>query len=200
MRGRLLPCLLVWLILLPGWVCASQADTAGHAVRLRSVQADFTQEKHLKILARPLVSRGILAFQTPQSLRWEYRVPLHSIMVMHEGRIEKAIERDGRFEPDNGAGVNSLQIVLQEIGSWLDGRFADNPLFNTSRSDARTVILTPKEKGLQAVISRIELRLGQQEGVMDSVTIHEGPDAWTRLTFTNTVLDREIPASFFRLP
>ena len=47
------------------------------------------------------------------------------------------------------------------------------------------------------MISRIELRLGQQEGVMDSVTIFEGQDAFTRLTFANTVLNREIPESFF---
>lgn len=193
---RLCSCLLVCLILLSASVLAWSAEKP---VRLRSVQADFTQETHLKILTRPLVSHGIFAFQAPQSLRWEYSSPLHSILFMQNGRMEKFIEKDGRFEQDKGMGAGSMQFILPEISSWLEGRFADNPVFTTVRRDARIIVLTPKEQGLQAVISSIELHLGQQEGVMDSVTIFEGPDAFTRLTFSNTVLNREIPENFFRM-
>lgn len=174
--------------------------TGGPSARLHSVQADFTQEKHLKILARPLISKGTLAFQAPQSLRWEYLRPIHSILLLHDGRINKLIEREGRFEQDNGAGVDAMRIVLQDIGSWLDGRFNDNPLFQVTRPSAHIVVLTPKERGMQAVISRIELQLGREEGVMEQVTIFEGPDAFTRLHFTDTVLNREIPAGLFIAP
>jgi outer membrane lipoprotein-sorting protein len=191
-------CLLLGLFLVTTPVWGN--PTEGPAVRLRSVQADFTQEKHLKILARPLVSQGIFAFQAPQSLRWEYLRPLHSILLLHEGRMQKLIERDGRFEQDNGAGINAMRVVLQDIGSWLDGRFTDNPLFQVTRAGERTVVLTPKEQGLQAVISRIELQLGPEEGVMEQVTIFEGPESFTQLRFTNTVLNREIPAGTFTQP
>ncbi|WP_319587649.1 outer membrane lipoprotein carrier protein LolA [uncultured Desulfobulbus sp.] len=198
MRTHAFLCLLLSLFLgtTPVW----GNPTGGPAVRLRSVQADFTQEKHLKILARPLVSQGIFAFQTPQSLRWEYLRPLHSILLLHEGRMRKLIEREGGFEQDNGAGIDAMRVVLQDIGSWLDGRFADNPLFQVTRAGERTVVLTPKEQGLQAVISRIELQLGPEEGVMEQVTIFEGPESFTRLRFTNTVLNREIPAGTFTQP
>jgi len=188
-------CLVLCLLLHPAVVGA--APSTGPSVRLRSVQANFTQEKHLKILVRPLLSRGVFAFQAPQSLRWEYLSPLHSLLLMHDGRMQKMIERDGRFEPDNGAGVDSMQVILQDIGSWLDGRFTDNPMFKVTRPDDRTIVLTPKEPGLQSIISRIELRLGLEEGVMETVTIFEGPDAYTRLTFTGTVLNREIPEARF---
>jgi outer membrane lipoprotein-sorting protein len=187
-------CLLACLILLLSHI---SADSAEMRERLRSVQADFTQETHLKILARPLVSHGTLAFQAPQSLRWEYHDPLHSIMFMHDGKMEKIIERDGHFQQDNGAGVGSMQVILPEISNWLDGRFTENPIFTTTRVDERTIMLTPKDQGLQKVISAIELHLGEQDGVMDSVTIFEGPDASTRLNFKNIILNREIPESTF---
>ena len=88
------------------------------------MQAVFTQEKHLRILARPLISRGTLLFQAPQSLRWEYTDPMHSVLLLHDGQIDKRIEHDGHFVEDNGAGVGTMQIILQDIGSWLDGRFS----------------------------------------------------------------------------
>ncbi len=191
--GRMVACLLLCLFLLPASVCAASSPP-----QLHSVQADFTQETHLKILARPLVSHGIFVFEAPQSLRWEYRDPVRSIMLMHDGRMEKMIEKNGRFEKDTGLGIGSMQIILPEISNWLDGRFADNPVFSVARIDKQTIVLTPKDQGLRALISAIRLHLGDQEGVMDSVTIMEGPDAYTRLTFSHIVLNRQIPESTFR--
>jgi len=169
-------------------------------IGLHSVQAEFTQEKHLPILARPLVSHGLFVFQVPDSLRWEYLVPLHSVLLMHNGTMSKLIERNGRLQPDPGVGIDAMRIILEEIGSWLDGRFSDNPLFIVSRDDADTVILTPREAGLQAIISRIELRQGQEMGILESVTIVEGVASFTRLTFNNQILNAEIPVKTFVVP
>jgi outer membrane lipoprotein-sorting protein len=194
MRTMLACCL---CLLLPAVVWGNPA--VDRPVRLRSVQAEFTQEKHLKILVRPLISHGVFAFQAPGSLRWEYLRPLHSILLMHNGKMQKLMERDGRFEQENGTGMDSMQIVLQDIGNWLDGRFTDNPMFIVSRGEDR-IVLTPKEQGLQSIISRIELHPGQEQGVIERVTIVEGPDAFTTLTFRTPVLNREIPESTFTGP
>ena len=179
----------------PAWGAESE-----QAVGFHSVQAEFIQEKHLPILARPLVSHGLFVFQAPGSLRWEYLAPLRSVLLMHNGGMTKLIERDGRLQPDPGVGIDAMRIILEEIGSWLDGRFSDNPLFILSRDDADTVILTPREAGLQAIISRIELRQGQEVGILESVTIVEGVDSFTRLTFNNEILDAKIPVQTFVVP
>jgi len=165
--------------------------------QLRSVQADFIQEKHLKILARPIVSTGTFTFQAPQSLRWEYKTSIHSVLLMHNGRVKKFIEKDGRLVEDRGMSMDSMQVVLGQIGSWLDGRFSDNDMFSVLRADERTVLLTAKDHALAALISKIELKLAEQKGLLDRVTIYEGPDSYTSMTFTNAVLNREIPVSVF---
>lgn len=187
------------LLLLP--VAVSRAADAAAApqapIQLRSVQADFTQEKHLKILARPILSTGTFTFQAPQSLRWEYRSPVPSILLMHDGKMKKLLERDGKLVEDQGMGLDSMQVVLAEITNWLDGRFTDNAMFTVSFPDKQTILLTPKEQGLAALISSIELKLGEQAGLLDAVTIFEGPGSSTRLTFSNRVLNQEIPASLF---
>ncbi len=169
-------------------------------VHLRSVQADFIQEKHLKILARPIISIGTFTFQAPQSLRWEYRTPIHSVLLMHGGKVKKFMERDGVLTEDKGMRLDAMQVVLAEISNWLDGRFTDNAMFAVSFPDKKTILLTPKEQGLAALISRIELKLADQAGLLDQVIIFEGPGSFTSLTFSNRTLNREIPAILFTNP
>ena len=50
------------------------------------------------------------------------------------------------------------------------------------------------------MISRIELHLGAQEGVVERIAIVEGDEASTELTFSRVVLNQEIPAQRFTAP
>lgn len=170
------------------------------AVSLHSIQADFIQEKHLKILARPIISTGTLTFQAPQSLRWEYQTPIPSILLMNGSKVKKFIERDGQLVEDRGMQFNSMQVVLAEISNWLDGRFTDNDMFVVSFPAERTVLLTPKQQALAGLISKIELKLADQkelQGLLDSVTIFEGPDSYTMMTFSNRILNQDLDTSVF---
>lgn len=166
-------------------------------IPLRSIQADFTQEKHLKILARPLVSTGTFTFQAPGSLRWEYRTPVASVLLMHGGKIRKFVERDGQLVEDKGLGLDSMQVVLGQISNWLDGRFSDNDIFRVSEVDDHTVLLTPKDQALAGLISKIELRLADRKGLLEGVNIFEGPESYTRMTFQNPVVNQDISAAVF---
>lgn len=194
---HLLPALLLLLLTVPG---AWAAEPPVSRVTLRSVQANFLQEKHLQILAQPLTSRGVFAFQAPRSLRWEYLYPVHTLLLVHNDSIRKLVEQNGKLVEDPGLAMDSINLVLEEIANWLAGRFTDNPAFAASFPDSRTIVLTPKDAGLAAVISRIELRLQNEEGLLESVLITEGPDAFTRLTFSDAVLNRNLAPSLFTSP
>jgi outer membrane lipoprotein-sorting protein len=169
----------------------------GEGFCIESVQSDFIQEKHLKMLVRPIISTGKLLFQAPKSLRWEYTSPFASILLMHEGKVKRIIERDGRFQEEKGMRLDAMQVVLTEISSWLDGRFTDNELFKVSFSDSGTVLLVPKDQAFGNLIEKIELKLADQKGLLDMVTIVEGPDASTVMTFSNRVLNQNIPVTSF---
>lgn len=180
---------------------AQAQEIAGQPpLRLDSVQAEFVQEKHLPILVRPLVSRGTFVFQAPASLRWEYLLPFRSVLLMHEGRTRKFIRHDDRFVEEQGMGVDSMAIVLQEITGWLAGRITDTATFQARVEEEGLIILTPKEEALGRIISRIELRLVGQSGLMESVTLYEGEDSLTRLVFSHAVLNEKIPAATFTRP
>lgn len=187
---------LIPLCLLLAYGAPAAEKTGQEGFQLHSVRAEFRQEKHLEILAAPIISTGLFIFQAPQSLRWEYRTPIRSLLLMHEGRLKKYVEQDGRLREET-VGFDTMQVVLSEITNWLDGRFTDNRMFKVSFPDQKTVLLLPREKGIAALISSIELKLGDKKGLLDQVTIYEGPDSYTRLTFSNPVLNQEIPSSLF---
>nr|MBF0223694.1 outer membrane lipoprotein carrier protein LolA [Desulfobulbaceae bacterium] len=122
---------LLILLSLTSFCQAGEWETISQNARqLKAVRAEFTQEKHLKILARPIISKGFFIYQAPGSLRWEYASPVKSLLLMHNGRSKKYIQRDDELVLEQGISLESMQIVLQEITHWLNGRFTDNPTFN----------------------------------------------------------------------
>ncbi len=173
---------------------------AGDAVHVDSVQADFVQKKSLPILARPLISTGKFLFQAPGSLRWEYYSPLPSVLLMNKGQVRKFVKHDGVFVEEHGMGLNSMQIVLQEITGWLDGEITDTPTFLAKRTGKNTIILTPRKEVLAKIISRIELKLQGESGLMESVTLYEGKNSFTRMIFSNSRLNETLPGEIFKKP
>jgi outer membrane lipoprotein-sorting protein len=182
-------------------MCLAWADTwhglKETAATVTSVTAEFVQEKHMKILARPLVSRGVLLYKTPDSLRWEYTQPVKSVLVLHKGQIRRFVNKDGRVVEDSATGLQSMQVVVQQITQWLNGRFDENPAFSATLEPGPRIVMTPREKSLARLIQRIELELSDQPAVIESVTIFESEDSYTRLVFQNVTLNTQLDDAAF---
>jgi len=194
-------------ICIPGLVlavcfCIGWADTwdgiREAAEQVESISAEFVQAKHLPILARPLVSRGVLVFRKPDSLRWEYREPVRTIMLMHKGALRRYRQSGEGLKEESGAGLQAMQLVMAEITDWFKGRFDNSRMFTARLEAGRKIVLLPKDPAFANVIQKIELQLANQPGVIASVIIYESPDSFTRLTFEKTALNAEIPDELFR--
>ncbi len=188
---------LLFLLLL--FVCGP-ARAGTDRVSIQSVETDFSQTRELRILARPLRSSGRLVFQSPDSLRWEYLHPVHSVLLLHNGVVKKYVDHNGTLVQEPGNGLDAMQVVLSEISNWLDGRFTDNKAFTLSRGADGLIILTPKKKGMRDFIQSIELKPGNKPGILESVTLREGPGSSTRFSFSNARLNQPVAAETFTVP
>jgi len=168
------------------------------AEQVDSIAAEFVQEKHLPILVRPLISQGIFYFQKPDALRWEYREPVRSILLMNSGRLRRFRQSGGALKEETGAGLQAMGFVMAEITSWLKGRFDESRMFTARLEAGRKIVLLPKEAAFARVIQKIELLLADEPGVIETVTIYESNDSFTRLTFENTRLNTTISPDLFR--
>lgn len=180
------------------WADGDMEKLKKEAESVFSVRAEFIQKKHMKILAKPLISKGIVLFKRPKSVRWEYLSPVKSVLLMDKGRVRRFIESDTGLVEDTGAGIQIMQFVLQEISFWLSGEFNQSPNFSATLLAARTILLQPKEESFSRVIERIELKLSDIPGVMDRVLIFENKDTYTEYTFHNTTVNTAIDDSLFR--
>jgi outer membrane lipoprotein-sorting protein len=189
-------------IVLAGFLFMGWADSweqlREQAGQVETISAGFIQEKHLRILTKPLVSKGIFYYQAPRSLRWEYKSPVRSILLMHQGKIRRYIEGGKGLTEDSGAGLQAMQSVLQEITMWLKGDFGSNPMFSASLEGEGTIVLTPREKAFASIIKRIELVLSDRPGVIKSVTIYEGKDSFTKIEFKNVRVNDPLKDSLFQ--
>lgn len=189
-------------LLLAAWLCLGWADS-WEAIRtaaehVDAIQADFIQEKHLPILVQPLVSTGRLYYRRPDALRWEYTAPLRSVLLMHDGDVQRFVQSDQGWVADAGVRQQAMQVVMPQISGWLEGRFDDNPLFTATLTDGGRILLIPQDAGMARFIQRIELRLGDRPGALDEVVIVEGEQAFTRMRFSDIQLNPVLADRLFQ--
>ena len=191
-------------MLLAAGLCLGWADSfdgiRGAAANVMAVQADFVQEKHLPILAKPLVSTGRLYYRRPDALRWEYTAPVKSVLIMHDGETRRFVESEqgGRLVEDASARMQAMQVVMPEISGWLSGRFQDNPLFDASLCEGNRILMVPKDEGMQRFIQRIELVMAGTPGVIQEVLIFESEKAFTRMVFSDTHVNPDLDDRLFQ--
>lgn len=179
-----------------GWADSFEGIRAA-AENIHSLKADFIQEKHMSILARPLIARGHFIYQNPASLRWEYREPMKSVLLMQKGDVHRYIGSDTGWREEGGAELKAMDFVFQEISNWLNGRFEDNPLFNASLMPGGRIELTPKGKGMDQFIQRIEMVMAEEPGIMKEVIIFESADSFTRFRFIAPQLNPSLSEAVF---
>ncbi len=178
---------------------ASWDSIQAAAGAVQAVEADFAQEKHLRILSRPLTATGRFAYRAPDALRWEYRTPVRSVLLAADGTVRRFVQRGDALVADDSLGMAAVQVVVQDLTRWLKGRFDANPDFTAELGAGGRVRLTPRRPELAAVIARIELQLAARPGVIETVTIVEDDANYTRLTFRDVRLSDTLPEALFRV-
>lgn len=195
-KGLIFPLLFI-LIFISGWADHWEGIRDG-AKDIRSVRSEFIQEKHMEILSKPLISKGVIYYKSPNFLRWEYQSPIRSILLMNEGETKRFVKKDGKLIQDYSPNLMSMQVVLDEISMWLKGHFDENPNFTAELNPGRRIELVPKEEAMAKFIQKIELFLSDEPGMIRKVKISESETSFTELIFENTVLNPDLDNILFR--
>jgi len=169
----------------------------------RTIQAKFTQEKHLTLFNDTLVSRGLFAFAAPDRLRWEITQPFHSLLVMNGRGVAKYDFPDGQNPHKlQFPAADALNAVLNQIVDIHQGKFEEEEKsYDIEIVKGETVIMTliPKDPKMKRIISRIEVGFSKALDSVVSVVIRESGDNWTRIVFEDNQRNVQLPDSLFSI-
>lgn len=167
---------------------------------IKTIQARFVQKKSMKILSKPLISEGRFYYAAPDSLRWEYLKPLRSIVITYKNNTKRYMASGGKMVEDKSGGAQAMKIVLNEVSSWMNGKFDQNPSFKATINEGTNtrIILTPTEKNMTVMIEKIEITLLKKTATVKSVKIIESANNLTQIDFDNVEINKTINSSVFQ--
>lgn len=159
---RLLALLLGLCLLVPAWA----AEGEGVAARLAQppvLRGQFEQSKQLQGFKHPLVSRGDFLLVRDRGVAWDTREPFASTTLLTRDRLltrlpdgSQRVLLDTAGSPGMAA-VNALLMAL--VAGDLPALAERFRLEESLAGDgAWTLVLWPKDAGLQQVFTRITLR------------------------------------------
>ncbi|MDD5223231.1 MAG: outer membrane lipoprotein carrier protein LolA [bacterium] len=196
------PAVFALLVFAPPAECrGSDLETVRQSMSaVKSISAEFIQSKNMKILSKPLISKGHFYYLAPGNLRWEYDSPVKNVLLMDRGTIRKYSWRDGRFEPDLSSRLEPIRVVMEQISGCLNGSFAENKYFAASLTGSapEKIELLPRSDEFAKMIQRIIITLSKVPGVIQTVEILEPGNSSTLIKFDRVQLDAPLPDKIFQ--
>jgi outer membrane lipoprotein-sorting protein len=191
----LLKALLLYLLAF-GQGIAGEAVLTEIAARLAKTpiaQGDFHQQKHLKVLHKPLISTGTFTYDQNKGVIWKTLTPVASLLLVNESKL---LTGQGEQAVPAAFGKVFKAMLGADISALTEG-FSVNA---TDQKSSWQLELTPKDDMLKKIISTMVLS-GDTE--LRALEIREAGGNVTRITFDNIThpaqLTGEQEADFDRL-
>lgn len=166
---------------------------------IQTIQCAFVQEKTSTLVSEKSVAKGIMLYQAPSKLRWEYTELMPSTLILTE-KNAVLLDKNG-----NKTGNEKMLKQLGElIISMINGKgIAQNRQFSSMfyeiNQTEMLVVLTPVQKRLKDMYQKIELKMDQKTMLANEIILHEKNGDFTHISFSNTILNSEISPSKFAI-
>lgn len=168
-------------------------DVAAQATK--SMQCDFTQTKHMKLLSKDMQSKGKMYFKRPDKLRWQYTSPYDYTFIMNGDKVSLNTK-----QIDAQKNKMFRQITSIILGSITGGGLKSATDFTVELyKDGNNCFakLYPKKKEVKQVYQVIEIHFNTALTMVNSVKMVEKTGDTTTVTLTNTKNNTAIDESLF---
>lgn len=136
-------------------------------------QGDFQQEKHLKILRKPLISTGTFTYHQTKGVIWKTLTPVASLLLVNDTRL---LTTQGEQTVPAAFGKVFKAMLGADLNQLTDG-FS---ITGADQEPAWQIELEPKDELLKKIISSIVLS-GDNE--LRLLEIQEAGGNMTRIKF-----------------
>ena len=201
------PTLAALLLCLAGLLTADDAALEAFLTRLkplgqnRTLQAQYTQTRHISDLDFDLVVKGRLAQEQDQRLAWLTETPLQSACLFTPESFRMWDAESGRTTTLNAARYPWIRMIFEVQSAWMGGSAeALKRTFAMRVLDERSLELTPLAKGAALFFTRIVLTMAPDFLSVQKVVFTEKTGDTITLVFTDVRRNAPIPEATWRLP
>ncbi len=166
--------------------------------KIKTLNTDFIQYKHLDFLSKDIETSGKMVFKEPYLLQWQYKKPYNYSIVFKNGKI--LINDEGKKSAvDIGNSKIFAKLNKLIVGS-ISGNLFDDKEFDIAYFKNKNQIVTkllPKDASLKKYIKQIELTFDKEDFTVIQVKLIESSEDFTRIVLKNKVFNAKIDDSVF---
>ena len=169
------------------------------AAAIKTLQCDFVQIKHLKMLNEEMLAQGKMYYQQSNKLRWEYTNPYTYTFVLNGDKVLlKNQQRNDVIDVNQNKIFREIARIM--MSSVVGNSLLDNKTFKTTitiNNSEWIATQIPKRKDMRQIFQRIVLHFNPQCAVVSCVEMIEKNGDKTVINLKNIRTNETLNASIF---
>lgn len=157
------------------------------AAAMQCMNCRFTQQKTMAMLAEPTVSEGLMSYNAPNKMRWEYTSPYAFALVVNGDKITKIT--DGNEEILDAKSGRMYQGIVSIIMSSANGKkLFDKSMFDVDIQDDGEfwkAEMQPKKHNMKRMFTMLTFYFGKDDNIIKKVEMTEASGDVTTIQFYN---------------
>ncbi len=169
------------------------------ASAMKTMQCDFVQTKHLKMLNNDFVSHGKMYYQQSNKLRWEYTSPYSYTFILNNDKVLlKNKQRNDLIDVKQ----NKLfkEIVRIMMSSVIGNCLTDDKNYKVSVAaigNEWVATLLPQRKDMKQMFPKLILHFNAKKSVVNNVELYDKNGEKTIIELKNIRINETIHPHMF---
>jgi outer membrane lipoprotein-sorting protein len=166
---------------------------------ISSMQCKFIQKKTSTLFSEQALSKGLLLYKSPNSLRWQYTEPNPFVLIFHKN--------NACIQNENGTLVNPNKM-LKQLGNFIisningnslveNGNFKIDYYANEKDKSIVWIKLTPIAKRLKEMYASIQIKISTVDYIAMEIIMEEISGDKTTITFSDKKININISDNQF---
>jgi outer membrane lipoprotein carrier protein len=171
------------------------------ASAMKTMQCDFTQTKHLKMLNDKMTSKGRMYYQQTNRLRWEYTSPYSYTFILNDDKVLlKNKQRNDVIDVNKNKLFREIARIMMNsvVGTSLTDDKSFKSTITTNNSEWIASLL-PQRKDLKQLFQKIILHFSKKNAMVKQVELIEKNGDKTVIELNNIRTNEKISADMFTI-
>jgi len=171
------------------------------ASAMKTMQCDFTQTKHLKMLNDKMTSKGRMYYQQTNRLRWEYTSPYSYTFILNDNKVLlKNKQRNDVIDVNKNKLFREIARIMMNsvVGTSLTDDKSFKSTITTNNSEWIASLL-PQRKDLKQLFQKIILHFSKKNAMVKQVELIEKNGDKTVIELNNIRTNEKISADMFTI-